>query len=136
MHDGGMKTHRRKSTWVSLAILVVSLTACSATPQATYSTVEDLKEAFVKAGGECDEWDATHSVEGSAESGTCGTHTVLSTYVSQAATEDRIEETKSFLESVDGDWGSWLVGENWIIHGPDVHEIKEELGGTVVSIQN
>lgn len=69
MHDGGMKTHRRKSTWVFLVILVVSLTACSASPKATYSTVEDLKEAFVKAGGECDEWDATHSVEGSAESG-------------------------------------------------------------------
>lgn len=136
MHNNIVKFHSPIRAWLVVIVFVVSLSACGLVPQATYSTVEELKTAYVKAGGECGDWDATHAVEGSAESGTCGTHAVLSTYVSPAATQERVEKTKSFLQTVGGDWGSWLVGENWIISSPDVREVKDELGGTVVSIQD
>lgn len=98
---------------------------------AKYEHVTELKEAFVKAGGECQDWKETNKVKIAAQSGECGTSTVLSVYLSAEGVERRIEETKA---SIFGDSGNdWLVGENWIINTDDLGGLPEKLGGKIVS---
>ncbi|MFJ5861494.1 hypothetical protein ACIQCM_08720 [Pseudarthrobacter sp. NPDC092439] len=128
-------------TLLTLAAAVI-LTGCSdpatatspsptPTPPATYDTVAELKDAFVEAGGECDDWEQTNKVQIAAQSGTCGTDTVLSVYLSSEAVERRIETTKGSIFGTVG--GDWLVGENWIINADGTSDLKEKLGGRIVS---
>lgn len=100
----------------------------------SYDDVEALRDAFVKAGGSCDDWNLSNKVNGAAQSGECGTDTVLSTYLTHDAVQDRIAETK---ESIFGEMGGeWLTGENWVINTDDVRGIQKKMGGTIVSFSN
>lgn len=100
----------------------------------SYNDVEALRDAFVDAGGTCDEWEQTNKVLGAAQSGECGINTVLSTYLNHEAVQDRISDTKDSMFGAMGD--DWLTGENWIINGDNIDELKQELGGQVVSFEN
>jgi hypothetical protein len=97
----------------------------------SYDGVEDLRDAYIRAGGECNDWNKSNKVTGAAESGECGGSVVLSTYLSSQAAQDQVKTTKEAL----GDTIAlhWLVGENWIINAPDVDDVKKKLGGTIVS---
>lgn len=106
-------------------------TSPSPSPVATYDTVSELKDAFVEAGGDCEDWQETNKVQIASQSGECGTHTVLSVYLSSEAVERRIEATKSSAFGAMG--GDWLVGENWIINTDAAAELKDKLGGRIVS---
>jgi hypothetical protein len=123
-----------KKSLVLLALTAALLAGCSGTgPVATHENVTDLRDAFVKAGGECKDWSETNKVEIASQSGECGTGTVLSVYLSSDAVERRIEATKS---SIFGDSGNdWLVGENWIINTEDIGDLRDKMGGRVVSFQ-
>lgn len=118
----------------SLLVLTVSVVLSGCGPDesgGTYEDVEALRDAFVAAGGECDDWEQTNRVLGAAQSGDCGTDTVLSTYLTHDAVQDRIAETKaSAFGAITGDW---LTGENWIINGGDIEALQSKLGGTIVS---
>lgn len=119
-----------------LPLLAMPLLTTGGGPEknATYETVEGLKEAYVDAGGVCDDWSQTNAVEIAAQSGECGESTVLSVYLSSEAVERRIEATKGsmFAEIMD----DWLVGENWIIHADDATDLQGELGGRIVSFSS
>lgn len=121
----------RRHHLVPLIALPLLLTGCGPEKNATYETVEGLKEAYVDAGGACDDWSQTNAVEIAAQSGECGDSTVLSVYLSPEAVERRIEATKAsmFAEIM----GDWLVGENWIVHADDATDLQDELGGRIVS---
>lgn len=99
-----------------------------------YSDVEALRDAFVEAGGTCDEWKQTNRVLGAAQSGECGTDTVLSTYLNQDAVQQRIADTKDSIFGQMGD--DWLTGENWIINGENIEKLQEKMGGQVVSFSD
>lgn len=118
------------ATAMSIALLA-SVSACASEPQETYETVDDLKHAFVDAGGECNGWIQDNKVLNSQQSGSCGDFAVLSVYLSQEAVERRVEETKNSIFGTVG--GDWLVGENWIINDKDPARLQEQLGGRVVS---
>lgn len=108
--------------------------AAKVEPVKTYDKVADLKDAFVKAGGECTEWTESNKVKIAQQSGECGTATVLSVYLSRDAVERRIETTKS---SIFGDSGNdWLVGDNWIINTTDAVKLQDKLGGKIVSFKS
>lgn len=115
------------------------LSGCSSTAEGeqlgpdfpdTYQSVEELKDAFVAAGGDCPEWEQSNHVKAAAESGTCSASNVLSIYTSQSATEDALAIYKSIAQP----GATLLVGENWIINDPSAQDFATALGGTFVSI--
>lgn len=119
----------------TLIAATLALTGCGPDESGgSYNDVEALRDAFVKAGGNCDEWDQTNKVLGAAQSGECGMDTVLSTYLNHDAVQDRIADTKDSIFGAMGD--DWLTGENWIINGENIEELQRKLGGQVVSFKN
>lgn len=92
----------------------------------TYRSVEELKDAFVKAGGTCDNWNQSNQVVLANESGTCSDQNVLSIYASESAVDEALEAYKS-LGSTDS---TLLIGENWIINDPSVKDLDPAIGGT------
>ncbi|MFB9309333.1 hypothetical protein BJY17_001205 [Agromyces hippuratus] len=98
-------------------------------PVATYSTVDELREAFVAAGGECPEWVQGDQVTLAAQSGSCSDDTVLSIYTGATDRDEVVGNLKTLLS----DDLSLLVGENWIINVPEPELYVDKLGGTVVT---
>lgn len=123
-----------------LAIAAVTLTGCSfiggnddeAKPtvsgEATeYQSLDELKSAFVAAGGDCDEWEAVDPGEYDAEAGRCGESTVLAIYhkpdqIPEVVARAQQLATKTHL----------LVGENWVVNTPNPENFVKQLGGTTV----
>jgi hypothetical protein len=122
------------------AVLLLALTGCSSAAQpsptptepagpATYSSVVELKDAYVAAGGDCDEWAQTNRVTVAAQSGDCDGNTVLSTYASESDRETAVAN----LKMLNPDNYSLLSGPNWIINSPDVADVSDALGGVLVT---
>lgn len=117
-----------------LAVAGLALTGCDGQPPATYDGAEALRDAYVKAGGTCDNWAQENKIGGAAQSGSCDSSVVVSTYLTKDAVQQRVADTKDSWVGQLG--GSWLVGENWIINpgkGVDVEALRSKLGGTVVA---
>ncbi|MCC3299780.1 hypothetical protein [Arthrobacter caoxuetaonis] len=99
----------------------------------TYATVVELKDAFVEAGGECPAFDQDNAVTLAAESADCSDSAVLSTFLSSSTIDQLIQDNKEVFADIDFEMNPWLVGENWVINAPGAAELREKLGGTVVS---
>ena len=97
-------------------------------PKATYATVVELRDAYMKAGGACPDWQPNNVVKLAAQSGACDANTVLSTYLSSDIRDQVVTTLKGFGGGV-----HLLVGENWVINTLDPESYVSELGGTVVS---
>lgn len=95
----------------------------------SYRTVEELKDEFIRAGGDCPEWAQTNQVKLAAESGTCGSSNVLSTYTSEAEKDHAL----ALFREIAQPGTTLLVGPTWIINDKSVKELSPSLGGTVVS---
>lgn len=96
---------------------------------ATYRSVEDLRDAFVSAGGDCPAWEQTNQIPLAAESGTCSSSNVLSIY---SSTADRDELVRGYKSIATND-SVILVGENWVINDKSVRDLDPALGGTIVT---
>lgn len=97
---------------------------------ATYGTVEELRDAVVLAGYECPEYAERESSTIAAESAACEDHTVLLIYSSQTGRDENL----AFLKGFSGPSNAFLVGPNWIVNSGResiVDEIRPELGGVV-----
>jgi len=118
---------------IAIAAVVLLVTGCASQSEpeypSSYRSVEELKEAFVKAGGECPDWEQTNQVKLAAESGTCSESNVLSIYSSEAVRDEALAAYKSIAL---GD-STLLVGENWIINDKRVKELDSAIGGTFVT---
>lgn len=101
----------------------------------TYGTVAELKDAFVEAGGSCPEFNQTNRVKLAAESAECSSKAVLSTYLSSSDISQLIQTNKELNEQLKSTvkGNSWLVGQNWVINSPEATQLREKLGGKVVS---
>lgn len=119
-----------KKTVIGIAAIVaLTLTGCANTYPTEYRSVEELRDAFVKAGGECENWEQTNKVRLATESGTCSTSNVLSIYSSRNAVDEAVQVFKSL-----GAGGqSLLIGENWIINDPNVRNLDPAIGGTFLT---
>jgi hypothetical protein len=130
-----------KRTLITCAALVLSLSGCAAdassssstaptktAPPATFDTVLELRDAFVAAGGDCEEWQQGDRVTLAAQSGDCDTNTVLSVYLSESSRDQVITNLKSMTAV------HLIVGENWIINTPAADDdYSADLGGTIVT---
>ena len=123
------------------AAAALGLTACSGggttapatSAPTTYSTVTEVRDAMVEAGGTCEDWIQDNVVHNASQSGHCGTGTTISLYLSRAAAEAQVQYNKdSVFGSIDS---TWLVGENWIINASDqdVDTLHSKLGGDIVT---
>jgi hypothetical protein len=114
-----------------LAASALFLSGCSTGPR-TFASVNELRVAFVNAGGSCLEWDQTDQVAAALESGTCNSNTVLSIYDSAEAAE---ESARGLADMIAG-YGltpSITFGGNWVVNSDDATLVSESLGGTDLS---
>jgi hypothetical protein len=95
-----------------------------------FSSVVTLKNAFVGAGGDCSSFQETNKVTRAAESGDCGTGTVLSVYSSVSDRDAVVDGQKQFADMIGM---NLLVGENWIVNDKNVAQYQPKLGGTLVT---
>jgi len=141
-HSGGELKKKLLLAAIPLALLVSSCSqsheaatnesAIDSKPTATrYTSVVELRDAYVSAGGECSEFKQTNKVKYAAESAECGDSAVLSTYLSEGAVQKQMESTKQALANIDSD--TWLVGDNWIVNSPEIDKIQAQLGGNKIS---
>lgn len=83
---------------VPLALLpLVLFTGCS-TPAAptTYSNIDDLRDAFIAAGGACDDWEEGDAAGPWAQFGNCnGGDATLSTYATPEDLKGVLDEAKT-----------------------------------------
>lgn len=124
-----------------VAALVLLLAGCasggaSPSPHPTtatakaYGTVQGLADAFHDAGAKCT-FKQDNQVTVAAESGDCGTDTVLMTFTGESDRDTAVSNLKSLGEMMDV---NLLVGPNWILNSPDSATYKDSLGGTVVTV--
>lgn len=124
-----------KKVVIACAAAVLALAGCTSAGdtaaneyQDSYRSVEDLRDAFVAAGGDCPEWEQTNQIKAAAESGTCSSSNVLSIYSSDATRDGAVEILKAISDNI-----NLLVGENWVINDDSVQDLDPALGGTLVS---
>lgn len=140
--------------WVALVagVALLSLGACGggesasdeATPARTTPTHEDLgnvssvvelRDALVKAGYECPNWQQDNKVKLAAESGTCDDASVLSTFASEGDRQAQLDTFSAMDElfaDADVEQDPILVGPNWMFRAPGADTFASALGGTVV----
>jgi len=107
------------------------LTGCSAQvgDPAEITGVESLRDAYVSAGGTCEDWEQHNEEILAAESGRCGEQTELNFF-------DYPDSLELQLSTFDT-WGAtYLSGENWTINtgefveDPDAGEaVAKKMGG-------
>lgn len=144
-YGGTMPTLLRAAGVLVLALLIVG---CSGSrvdePEVTptgaleqvgaVSTIEELVNAYVAAGGDC-EWERTDEVTPADASGTCRALDAqsceeatdwarLSFFSSTSARDEAAGEIRSGECEL-----SLLVGENWIVDASDAVDVAVEMGG-------
>ncbi len=121
-----------KKLIIASVIGAIALSGCAQNTHAypdTYRSVEELRDAFVQAGGDCPNWEQSNQVKLAAESGTCSSTNVLSIYTSSASKDEVIATLKSLgMEGL-----SLLAGDNWIINDPEVKNLDTAIGGVLVT---
>lgn len=115
-------------------LLGLALTGCGGPPEdgGRYGSVVELRDAVVKAGMECPDWDEHNSVTTAASSGTCSDSLVMATYASTADKQEQIDRYKLLGEAIEL---TCLIGENWTINvtkDGDVETLHNKLGGTIL----
>lgn len=97
----------------------------------TFGTVADLRDAFTRAGGTCDNWkEAASPTFSAAQQGNCN-YLTFSTY---ATDDDKQVYITYFRDYSAGGNNAILVGQNWLILGAAdlIAEAESLLGGVVV----
>ena len=137
---------KRKSVRIVVASLTLCatalLTSCSAgssvtsTPTPTTqpigkaSTIDEVRDAFIAAGGVCN-WTQDDRVTVATASGVCSDSTVIMLLDDRSDREKMVSNLQS-LKLADRDL-TLLVGENWVINSPSAEDMQAELGGEWVS---
>lgn len=101
--------------------LLVMLGGCGSSG---YSDVLELRDAAMDAGLQCPDWERT-----SDTTGTCSEADVL-------ILSDDIDAEVDHLMEFAKDYGvpvTLLVGDNWVVNSPDAADLKDDLGGEVVT---
>lgn len=103
------------------------------------SSVQDLQEAFLAAGGDCDgDLEDINNVKSALGSGVCsGSGTVLTIYVGHDAAEGAVTTLMGMMDRIGS---TMILGENWAINpaGNDLDhadEIATALGGQLLTTE-
>lgn len=118
---------------VAAVVISIGMTSCSTTPEEgkSYNSIDELRNDFEAAGGDCPSWVQTDQVTNALQSGECDDSTVLSIYGSTQDTTDQVVQLKEMVQGL-GMENHLLVGPNWIVNSPDFEELQKQMGGITV----
>lgn len=127
-----MKIARAVPALSTLAAAAVLLAGCGGPPAdgGSYNTATELKDAFVKAGGQCDEWKPDSDPPfADATAGSCG----------RPGSDDYLlyvfadKKDRNFIVTKMADVGvAAVAGLNWMILGSDEAAAHKLLGGELI----
>jgi hypothetical protein len=110
--------------------IALTASACGASaPPAdggSFANVTELKDALVKAGGKCDDWEEHNKSVLAETSGNCGGKFALGVY-SNLKNRDLWVDTAKKLKT------DAVAGKNWTISGLEAAEVHKLLGGELIS---
>lgn len=121
------------------------LSGCSSNPTASkaelvsFQTLDDLKAAFVSAGGSCPSWSENDDIQAAAQSGICRNGVTLSTYLNGADLLGEVKLLRDLASGADDGSGTakrteLLIGSNWLVAGPSIRDLQAKLGGQLAVI--
>jgi|LakMenE18May11ns_1017448.scaffolds.fasta_scaffold9254002_2 hypothetical protein len=134
----------KKTQFLLILVSLLVLTGCSSYNQSNerlgdknsrFESLEELKEAFVEAGGQCWGWKlATHpdELENLIGKGDCDSKTVLIVYDDYIDVEQEAINSRRHNESL-GFKTSYLFGGNWFINSDQVEVVYPKMGGTLMT---
>ena len=124
-----MARRRALSATALLGVVMLVVTGCAG-GERTFDSADELAQAYVDAGGTCTELQQQFKED--SDSGptviTCGSDTELTLTDSDEQTSD--VATGAMLR---GD--TVLVGSGWVVQDPDAAQLREELGGSLLALQ-
>lgn len=94
----------------------------------TYQDAATLRDAFVTAGGKCDDWQPIDPGPYDADAGRCSDSIVIAVYHKPDEMEAAISRSQNLVMGT-----HLLVGENWILNVESPQNYVDALGGRVVS---
>ena len=94
----------------------------------SYGSLEELRDAFIAAGGECPAWERIDSGDFDADGGRCDDSTVITVFRDREQLAEVVERAKALATAT-----HLLVGTDWLINTPEPHRYVDALGGTVVT---
>lgn len=94
----------------------------------SYGTVEDLRDAAMKAGLDCPNWDKHNKAIYAASSASCSDSIGFATYTGEAQLNKQLSAWKTLGDLVELER---LVGVNWTIDTHDPEALQKKMGGTV-----
>jgi hypothetical protein len=101
----------------------------SVTGDATeFSTVEELRDAYVAAGGTCEAWEEIDPGDYDAKAGRCSDSVVMAVYANPDELAAAVDRSKNLAVQT-----HLLVGENWLLNVDNPQDFVDALGGTTVS---
>lgn len=105
---------------------------CPPDPDAPYQSVEELRQQFILAGGDCPdaEWELVTYYAPATQAGNCRT-AFMAIYSNVA---DRDLGLRAFEITLSGGVLDLLVGPNWILGAVSPAQYAERLGGTLVDV--
>ena len=133
-----------KSKLATSLVAVLFITGCTSGNNVSiekpkenkFSTLADLKQAFVDAGGQCWGWKEDLSVPleelGWIGKGECDSKTVLILYEDGVSVEEDALNTRKHNEFI-GFKTSLLFGKNWKINSDQVEIVYPKMGGTLMT---
>jgi len=127
--------NKRIKLLLLLVCLSLSLTGCGSLNK-EYSSVVDLRDAFVKAGGQCWEWKLNDPVKAQVpshkEDADCDQKTVLIVFADGVSAQEEALQFASTLRSLKFRVNV-LVGKNWMINSDQVTKVYAQMGGTLIT---
>ena len=127
----------RARTFIPFAVVAtLTLSGCSqgsSIPAKTgepteYGSVEELRDAFTAAGGECPNWEPIDPGDYDASAGRCSDKVVIAVYNKPAELKDAVKRATDLAVGT-----HLLVGENWLINVENPQDYVDQLGGRTVS---
>lgn len=125
-----MRARRRALSATALLGAVALLVAGCAEGARTFENVDELAQAYIDAGGSCTQLQEQYRDQG--DDGprvvTCGTDTELTLTSTEEQTSDVATGAMLRGQTV-------LVGSGWVVQDPAVAQLREDLGGSLLALQ-
>ncbi|KAB1644046.1 hypothetical protein [Gulosibacter chungangensis] len=123
---------------VTLGVASIALVGCSGgdssseptiTGEATtYDSLEELRDLYVEAGGECPEWEELDPGDWDAVAGRCSDSVVITVFNDTSQIDEVVQSSLDLIVET-----HLLVGENWIINTANPENYVDALGGAVIT---
>ena len=113
------------ATGLLAALLLTGCAGGAPSDGGSYKNATELKDAFIKAGGECSPWNGHNKTVLATTSGSCGTAFVVGVFEDP---ENLAVQVSTFKEI----GVAAVVGKNWVFSGTDAASVRDKLGGELI----